>query len=96
MLLKNRLGRSDYFFLFFEIIYLPEALFYKNRTGISTFSVCHMMSQLVAASFSLANSLISTDVLSAAGERYYKYTFSKVSFNISCNKNRLETKNIFL
>ena len=41
------------------------------------------------------NSLISADLLSAARERY-KNTFSKVSFNISCNKNRLKTENIFL
>ena len=63
------------------------------------------MSLLVAFSFSLANSLISADVLSAARERYTN-TFSKaglvkrpcrkVSFNISCNRNRLETENIFL
>ena len=33
-------------------------------------------------------------MLSAARERY-KNTFSKVSFNISCNKNRLATENIF-
>ena len=45
------------------------------------FSVCHVMSRLVAPSFSLANSLISADVLSAARERYTN-TFSKVSFNI--------------
>ena len=53
------------------------------------------MSWLVAASFSVANSLISADVLSAA-RKCYKNTFSKVSFNVSCNKNRLETENIFL
>ena len=49
------------------------------------------MSWLVAASFSLANNLISADVLPAAQERY-KNTFSKVSFNVGCNKNRLETE----
>ena len=84
-------------FLFFEIILdLPEALFFnKNRTGISTFSVCHVVSWFVAASFSLASSLISADVLSAARKRY-KNTFSKVSFNRSYNQNRLETENVFL
>ena len=46
-------------------------------------------------SFSLANSLISADMLSAVRERY-KNTFSKASCSISCNKNRLETENIFL
>ena len=34
-------------------------------------------------------------MLSAAHEGY-KNTFSKVSFNKSCNKNRFETENIFL
>ena len=43
----------------------------------------------------MANSLISADVLSTAFERY-KNTFSKVIINISCNKNKLETENIFL
>ena len=54
-----------------------------------------MVSQLVAPSFSLANSLISADALSAERERY-KNTFSKVSFNISSNENIIETENIFL
>ena len=43
----------------------------------------------------MASSLISADVLSTACERY-KTTFCKVSFNISCNKNRFESENIFL
>ena len=54
-----------------------------------------MVSRLFVPSLSLANSLILADMLSAARERY-KNTFSKVSFNISCNKNRIETENIFL
>ena len=54
-----------------------------------------MVLRLVDASFLLANSLLLADVLSAARE-CYKNTFSKVSFNISCNKNRLATENIFL
>ena len=53
------------------------------------------MSRLVAPSLSLANSLIAADMLSAACERY-KNTYIKVSFNISCNKNRLDTENVFL
>ena len=89
MLLKIRVGRSDYYFFFWNNFRFAWSTFYKNRTGISTFSVCHVVSWLVAASFSLANSLISADVLSAARKRY-KNTFSKVSFNINCNKNRLE------
>ena len=43
----------------------------------------------------MANSLISADVLSTARERS-KTTFSKVIFNVSCNKNRFEIENIFL
>ena len=54
-----------------------------------------MVSRFVAPSFSLTNRLILDDVLSAARERC-KNTFSKASFNISCNKNRLENENIFL
>ena len=57
-----------------------------------------MVSRLVVPSFSMANSLISADVLICplhACERY-KNTFSKVIFTTSCNKNRLETENIFL
>ena len=59
------------------------------------FSVSHVVSQLVAPSFSMANSLISADMLFTACE-CYKNTFSKVIFNINCNKNRLESENIFL
>ena len=54
-----------------------------------------MVSRLVASSFSMANSLISADVFSAARKRY-KNTFSKVIFHINYNKNRLESENIFL
>ena len=43
----------------------------------------------------MANSLISSDMLSTARERYKK-TFTKVIFNIGCNKNRVETENTFL
>ena len=54
-----------------------------------------------ASSFSLANSLISADVLSAASRRLlpkanYFQAFSKVSFIINSNKNRLETENLCL
>ena len=48
---------------------------------------------LVASSFSLANSLISADVLSAATQQLQKQIVSKLLvliFYISCNKNRLE------
>ena len=75
--------------------YLPEVCFYKNRTAISTFSVCRVVSRPIAPSFSMANSLISSDMLSTARERYKK-TFTKVIFNIGCNKNRVETENTFL
>ena len=53
------------------------------------------MSRLIAPSFSLANSLISADMLSAVRERYTN-TFSKVSLNISCYKKWFETENTFL
>ena len=53
------------------------------------------MSRPIAPSFSMAISLISSDMLATARERY-KNTFTKVIFNIGCNKNRLETENTFL
>ena len=37
------------------------------------FSACHVVSRLVTPSFSLANILISADVLSAAREGYKKH-----------------------
>ena len=54
-----------------------------------------MVSRLVTPSFSLPNNLISAEAFSAVREGY-KNTFSKVSFNISCNKNRIEIENIFV
>ena len=74
---------------------MPEVLFIKTELVCLHFSVCHMVSRFASPSFSLASSLISAGVLSAARESYTN-TFSKVSFNFSCNKNRLETENIFL
>ena len=59
------------------------------------FSVCHVVSRPIAPSFSMANRLISSDMMSTARERY-KNTFTKVIFNIGCNRNRLETENTFL
>ena len=55
------------------------------------------LNALDASSFSLANSLISADVLSAASGRLllkanYFQAFSKVSFNINSNKNTPETE----
>ena len=52
-------------FLFFEIILFACSTFYKNRTGISTFSSLSRGVTLVAPSFLLDNSLILADVLSA-------------------------------
>ena len=75
-------------FLFFEVLFIITELVYLR------FSVCHVVSRLVAPSFSLVNSLISADLLSAEREGY-KSTVSKVSFNKKCNKNRLESENIF-
>ena len=75
---------------------MPEALFFiKTKLVYLHFLVCHVMSRLVSPSFSFANSLILAVVLSVACESYTN-TFSKVSFIISCDKNRLETENIFL
>ena len=74
---------------------MPEVLFVKTRTGISIFFSlsCGVTANCSRPSFSLASSLILADVLSAAHEQY-KSTFSTVSFNISCNKNRLEKARI--
>ena len=72
MLLKIRVGRWDFFiFLFFEIIlFARSTFFYKTELVYLHFSVCHVVSRLFAPLFSLANSLISADVLSAARKRY--------------------------
>ena len=61
-------SKGGIIFLFFEIIlFAPlEVLFIKPELENQHFSVYHMMSQLVAPSFSLANSLSSADVLFAA------------------------------
>ena len=61
---------------------MPEVLVMKTELVYLHFSVCQVVSRLVTPSFSLANSLISADVLSAAREGY-KNTFSKVNINIS-------------
>ena len=53
--------------------------FIKTKLVYLHFSVCHVVSRLVAPSFSFANSLNSADVLSAVCERH-KNTFSKVRF----------------
>ena len=82
-------GRIIFYFL--QKFCLPEVRFYKNRTAVSTFF------SPIAPSFSMANSLISSDMLSTVRERY-KNTLTKVTciFNIGCNRNRLETENTFL
>ena len=49
---------------------LPEVLFIKPELENQYFSVCHVVTRLVPPSFSLANSLISADMLSTARERY--------------------------
>ena len=85
MFLKIRVGRSEYF-LYFEIILFAWSIFYKNKTGISTF-------------FSLSRGDKEFDlgwrVVCSARALLQKH-FSKVSFNVSCNKNRLETETFFL
>ena len=77
MLLKIRVGRSDHIFYFLQQFHLPEVLFIKTELLYLHFSVCHEVPWLVAPSFSMANSLISADVLSTSRERY-KNTFSKL------------------
>ena len=79
MLLKIRAGRSDYFSYFLQQFCFPEILFVKLELLYVHFSVCHVVSWLVASSFSMANSLISANVLSicTARERY-KNTFSRL------------------
>ena len=97
MLLTIRVGRSDFFFLIFHnnFICLKYVFIKTESSAIPTFSVCRVVSQPIAPSFSMANSLISSDMLLTARERY-KNTFTKVIFNIGCNKNRLQTENTFL
>ena len=72
---------------------MPE-VFIKTELVYLHFPVCHVVSGLVAASFLLANSLISADVLSAALKRY-KTTFSKVSLNKVATKTDLQLKTFF-
>ena len=73
----------------FEVLFIKTELLYLH------FSVCHVVSRLVAPSISLANSSILADMLTTARERY-KNTFSKIISNVSYSKNSLETENIFL
>ena len=84
MLLTIRVGRSDYFFIFCNNFVCLKYVFIKTELLYLHFSVCHVVSRPIAPSFSMANSLISSD------------TFTKVIFNIGCNRNRLETENTFL
>ena len=51
-------------------MYLPEVHFIKTELENCHFSVCHVVSQLDAPSFSVANSLISANVLSVVRVRY--------------------------
>ena len=76
MLLKIRVGRSDYYFYFLQLCLL-EVLFIKTELLYLHFSVCHMVSRLVVPSISTANSLILADMLTTARERY-KNTFCKM------------------
>ena len=77
------------FFLVYKIILFASSALYKNRT-------VHM-TRLIVPSFSLANSVISVCLQCANATKTNRFqAFSKISFNISCYKNRLETENIFL
>ena len=95
MLLTIRVGRSDYFFCFCNNFVCLKYVFIKTELLYLRFLVCHVLTRPIAPSFSIANSLISSDILSTARGRY-KNTFTKVIFNIGCNRNRLETENTFL
>ena len=96
MLLTIRVGTSHcFFFIFCNNFVCLKYIFIKTELLYLQFSVCHVVSRLIAPSFSMASSLISSDMLSTARERY-KNTFTKVIFNIGCNRNRLETENTFL
>ena len=95
LLLTIRVGRSENFFIFCNNFVCLKYVFIKTELFYLHFSVCHVVSRPIAPSFSMANSLISSDMLSTARERY-KNTFTKVIFNIGCNRNRLETENTFL
>ena len=55
--------------LFFEIILFARWIFDKNRN----FSVCHVVSRLVAPTFLLANSLISADVVVCSARTLQKH-----------------------
>ena len=74
---------------------MPEVLFIKTELVYLHFSVS-LVTQLIAPSFSLANSLILADVLSAVHERYTNTLVLKAGFDISYDKNSLETESIFL
>ena len=95
MLLTIRVGRSDYFFIFCSNFFCLKYVFIRTELLYPYFSVCHMVTRPIAPPFSIANSLISSDMLSTARKRY-KNTFTRVIFNIGCNRNRLETENTFL
>ena len=94
MLLTIRVGRSDYF-IFCKNFVCLKYVFIKTELLYLHFSVCRVVSRPLAPSFSMANSLISSDMLSTSREPY-KNTLTKVIFNIGCNRNRLETENTFL
>ena len=95
MLLTIRVSRSDYFFIFFSNFFCLKYVFIRTELLYLHFSVCHMVTRPIAPPFSIANSLISSDMLSTSPERY-KNAFTRVIFNIGCNRNRLETENTFL
>ena len=99
MLLTIRVGRSDYFFIFFNNFVCLKYVFIKTELlyiYIYFLSVtwCHGP-LLLYFQWLTYNSLISSDRLSTARERY-KNTFTKVIINIGCNRNRLETEKTFL
>ena len=78
------------------MIYLPEVLFIKAQLLYLNFSVCHVVLRLVAPSFSLANSLISTDVLCCSARRLQKTLLVKLILMQVATKIDLKLKTFFL
>ena len=78
---------------FFEIILLSWSTFYKNRTGIERFRItsrspcwCPLYSRILITFYCLVHQHART---------LQKQIVSNLSFNITCNRNRLEIENFF-
>ena len=83
-------------FLFFEIILFAWSTFYKNSTGISTFFSLSRGHGSLLLHFHWLTLIWSRLTCCLPHTNVTQTLFNKVNFNINCNKNRLETENIFL